>query len=232
MGKKRQEHHGGAWKVAYADFVTAMMALFMVLWISAQEKEILLATSQYFQNPFNAPLDRSVGVMSGDGTHPKRNHQNDHPPTNMVDMAFLHNLANEFYRMLNIEEAAINNPIDIKVTSDGLRIVVFDRQNRPLFKPNQTDYTDWGHMVIQNLSWMVERHSFNVRIDAHVNQENAEIEENYGPWELSTDRANTVRRSLIHYALDPRKVERVTGFAIPEHAEEKEQRVEISLIVN
>ncbi|MFP5340101.1 MAG: flagellar motor protein MotB, partial [Gammaproteobacteria bacterium] len=47
-------HHGGAWKIAYADFVTAMMALFMVLWISAQDKEILIATSRYFQNPFNS----------------------------------------------------------------------------------------------------------------------------------------------------------------------------------
>ena len=54
---------GGAWKVAYADFVTAMMALFMVLWISAQDKEILIATSQYFQNPFRSPIDASSGVM-------------------------------------------------------------------------------------------------------------------------------------------------------------------------
>src|SRR3984893_14858648 len=56
-------HHGGAWKVAYADFVTAMMALFMVLWISAQDKEILIATSKYFQSPFKSPTDRSSGVL-------------------------------------------------------------------------------------------------------------------------------------------------------------------------
>ena len=55
--------HGGAWKVAYADFVTAMMALFMVLWISAQDKEILIATSQYFQNPFRSPMDATSGVL-------------------------------------------------------------------------------------------------------------------------------------------------------------------------
>src|SRR5438045_6330942 len=61
--KKAEAHHGGAWKVAYADFVTAMMALFMVLWISAQDERILLATSKYFQNPFHSPLKASSGVM-------------------------------------------------------------------------------------------------------------------------------------------------------------------------
>src|SRR5438045_4688966 len=61
--KKAEAHHGGAWKVAYADFVTAMMALFMVLWISAQDQKILIATSQYFQNPFRAPMNATSGVL-------------------------------------------------------------------------------------------------------------------------------------------------------------------------
>ena len=63
MAKKASAHHGGAWKVAYADFVTAMMALFMVLWISAQDQKILIATSKYFQNPFRSPMDANSGVM-------------------------------------------------------------------------------------------------------------------------------------------------------------------------
>jgi flagellar motor protein MotB len=60
---KKEAHHGGAWKVAYADFVTAMMALFMVLWISAQDKKILLATSHYFQQPFHSPFEDHSGIM-------------------------------------------------------------------------------------------------------------------------------------------------------------------------
>src|SRR5271165_439763 len=60
---KKAAHHGGAWKVAYADFVTAMMALFMVLWISAQDKKILLATSRYFQQPFHSPFEDHSGMM-------------------------------------------------------------------------------------------------------------------------------------------------------------------------
>src|ERR1041385_5498507 len=61
--KKAAAHHGGAWKVAYADFVTAMMALFMVLWISAQDEKILIATSKYFQNPFHSAMSANSGVM-------------------------------------------------------------------------------------------------------------------------------------------------------------------------
>src|SRR5581483_8313371 len=76
MAKKKEAHHGGAWKVAYADFVTAMMALFMVLWISSQDKKILMATSHYFQQPFNTPFNDHSGIMpfnkvsqSGSGAH-------------------------------------------------------------------------------------------------------------------------------------------------------------------
>src|SRR5580704_15006353 len=61
--KKGGGHHGGAWKVAYADFVTAMMALFMVLWISVQDHKILIATSRYFQSPFRSPMDDHSGIM-------------------------------------------------------------------------------------------------------------------------------------------------------------------------
>ena len=68
--KKPSAHHGGAWKVAYADFVTAMMALFMVLWICSQDKEILIATSRYFQSPFKSPLDAKSGLLQFDSNKP------------------------------------------------------------------------------------------------------------------------------------------------------------------
>src|SRR5476649_877211 len=68
--KKKEGHHGGAWKVAYADFVTAMMALFMVLWICSQDKEILIATSRYFQSPFKSPLDAKSGLLKFDSNKP------------------------------------------------------------------------------------------------------------------------------------------------------------------
>jgi chemotaxis protein MotB len=210
---------GGAWKVAYADFVTAMMALFMVLWISAQDKEILIATSEYFQNPFRSPVDASSGVMpfnsnksaksstggAGSEKHPDRNRQ--------IQMTFLNSVAAEFYRLLHLDQSLESKPIDIQVTTDGLRVTLFDRAKRPLFQPNSTEFTEWGTFVIQNMAWTIERHGFNVTIDGHANAPAPTDRPDYSNWELSADRANAARRSLVHYAVDPKQIERVTGYS-------------------
>lgn len=232
MGRKKKhhdEHHGGAWKVAYADFVTAMMALFMVLWIVAQDEEIKIATTKYFQNPFNSPLDKSHGVM--DGT-PSLFGEDDSesPPSSMLEISALHELANEFAKLLNVEEAQSDSPIDIEVTSDGLRLTVYDRSSEPLFDGSNTEFTDWGNHVMQNLAWLLDRHEMKVRIDAHTAEGNVE-----DAWQLTTDQANAARRALEHYALDPAKVERITGFGdtVPLPGEEpasgSNQRLELSL---
>lgn len=236
MGKKRHAHHGGAWKVAYADFVTAMMALFMVLWISAQDQDILLATSKYFQNPFNAPLERSAGVMSGDNAGGSMKDAGEQPPSNVVDMAFLHALANDLYRLLNIQSSEDEHkPIDIAVTADGLRITVFDRRSQPFFKTGSAEFTEWGEMVVQNLAWVMDQYNMAVRIDSYAGQNFPGNSSAYGPWELASDRGNTMRRSLVHYALDPEKVDRVTAFVpnTPGEApgDERAQRLELSLMV-
>jgi chemotaxis protein MotB len=236
MGKKH-EHHGGAWKVAYADFVTAMMALFMVLWISAQDEEILIATSQYFQSPFNSPLDRASGVMQGDGNKGARRDTGENSPSNMVDLSMMHSLANEFYRMLNIEESDVQKPIDIKVTSDGLRIIAYDRVSRPLFESGKDAFTDWGTLVTQNLAWLMDRYNMRIRIDAHTAGDFSGSTRDYGQWELSADRSNAVRRALIYYALDEKKINMVSSFADTKPMEGKSkqdsdnQRIELSLTV-
>jgi len=80
-------HSGGAWKVAYADFVTAMMALFMVLWISAQDKKILIATSRYFQNPFKAELQGTTGVLPYDTNKIAKDQGNDESSGNSTNKA-------------------------------------------------------------------------------------------------------------------------------------------------
>src|SRR5438105_7308059 len=104
MTSKKEPHHGGAWKVAYADFVTAMMALFMVLWITAQDKEILLATSEYFKQPFNALSDQGVGAFKGK-VGGSRGRDKNRETTTAANLAFLHALAQELNRMLNIADA-------------------------------------------------------------------------------------------------------------------------------
>jgi chemotaxis protein MotB len=224
MAKKKAEpHHGGAWKVAYADFVTALMALFMVLWICAQDKKILLATSKYFQSPFRSPLAANSGVMpfektkeaaTDDGKSDDKQGENTPVDKNkQIELSFLNAVAADFYRLLHLDENLDQKPIDVQVTSDGLRVTLFDRPRRPLFVDQSAELTEWGRFVMQDLAWLIDRHHFFVTIDGHTRSGLTMPSERYGPWELSSDRANSARRSLVRFAVDPGMIERVTGYA-------------------
>ena len=246
--KKEAAHHGGAWKVAYADFVTAMMALFMVLWISAQDKKILLSTSRYFQNPFHSPISQSSGVMPFEkSSQSKENNQSMEQPEDtgkkpndsqkQVELAFLNSAAKEFMKLLNIDDTDKNQSIDVSVTSDGLRITLFDRARRPLFKDNTAAFTEWGRFVMQNIAWLIERHRFTVVIEGHTRAKLDFPDPDYTAWELSAERANAARRALTHYAVDAGSIERVSGYADTrpvageDPTSESNQRVALSLNV-
>ncbi len=215
MAKKKAEaHHGGAWKVAYADFVTAMMALFMVLWICSQDKKILLATSKYFKQPFNAMSDRSVGIMPGKQGGSKGEDQSA-DKTTAANLSFLNALASELNRMINLQADPEEKSVDMEVTSDGLKITLYDRTKRAIFKKGTAEITEWGGLVLQNLAWLIERNNLKVFIDGHAasGSEPAAASASYGMWELTADRANAARRLLVKYAVNPKEIERVTGYA-------------------
>ena len=238
--KKAAAHHGGAWKVAYADFVTAMMALFMVLWISAQDTKILLATSRYFQTPFNSPMDATSGILPFDTNKASSSDGQDsggEKSSSMrdMDLQFLNSVAKDFFRLVQVSEDLAEKPIDIQVTSDGLRVTLYDRARRPLFDENTAEFTEWGRFIMQSLAWLIDRHQFFVVIEGHTKRGLVLPREDYTAWELSADRANAARRSLTFYAVENSLIERVTGFAdtrpVPFQPVESEgnQRVTLSL---
>ena len=209
---KKEAHHGGAWKVAYADFVTAMMALFMVLWICSQDKKILIATSRYFKQPFNAMTDRSVGIMQGKQGGSKGEDQN-RDTAKAANLAFLNALASELNRMLNVHDVAEEKPVEMEITSDGLKITLFDRAKHAVFKKGTAEVTDWGRLVLQSLAWTIERNNLMAYIEGHSATGFVPPRPDYGAWELTTDRANMARRMLEQYAVEPKKIERIAGFA-------------------
>ena len=239
--KKGGAHHGGAWKVAYADFVTAMMALFMVLWISAQDQKILISTSRYFQTPFNSPMDATSGILPFDSNKPSKSQgdeagdSSNNSSLKDLNLQFLNSVAKDLMRMVNVSEDLHEKPIDVQVTSDGLRITLYDRANRPLFLAKTADFTDWGRFVMQTLAWLIDRHRFSVVIDGHTRRGLELPDKNYTGWELSADRANASRRMLTFYAVDNALIERVTGYSdtrpVPFQSLDSEgnQRVTLSL---
>lgn len=234
MAKKGAAHHGGAWKVAYADFVTAMMALFMVLWICAQDKQILLATSKYFKQPFNALTDRSVGVLPGKAGGSKGEDQN-RDTAAVANLAFLNALASELNRMLNVNDVQDEKPVEMEITSDGLKITLFDRAKQAVFQKGSAEPTEWGRFVLENLAWTIERNNLMAFIEGHSASGFVPSRPDYGAWELTTDRANMARRLLEQYAVDPKKFERIAGFGDTqplrgrEPDDESNERISISL---
>lgn len=200
---------GGAWKVAYADFVTAMMALFLVLWILAQDTEILIATERYFQNPFNSPLDRSSGVLDGEDSSFENETE---IMTSIVEMGLLHEIAREFYRMLDIDENLEAQPVKIEVTDDGLRIVVYDLRQRAIFVDGGAEFTEWGKVLMQNLSWLVESYQLQVRIDTHCSRSKARQEDPLYPFKLTQQRAHATHSALHYFAIPANRFRSISAY--------------------
>lgn len=235
MAKKKHEHHGGAWKVAYADFVTSMMALFLVLWIANFKPEILVFTSLYFKDPTNKSWPTTWGVMEKE-IKATRKDASLNDQTYIENQGFLRAIARDFNRLLNVNSDEEKKPIEISITDDGLKMQIYNRTKKPLFKENTTEFTEWGNFVFQNLAWLIQRYNFQVYLEGHI-PKGLEMgtNKNYTAWELSADRANAARRLMEYYAMTSEKMKRVSGFGdtqpIPnvEPDSEDNHRITVSL---
>src|ERR1700759_1050358 len=101
MSKKKHAHHGGAWKVAYADFVTAMMALFMVLWLTSQDQRIKEAIERAFRNPFSSVTKDSVGIIPSKETQAVRSSSGNSDSASAVELTMLRRLNQDLMKSLN-----------------------------------------------------------------------------------------------------------------------------------
>jgi chemotaxis protein MotB len=210
----KQVLNGGAWKVAAADFFTAMMALFMVMWILSQDDEMLAQAAHFFNNPYVAfgdkqknsstPIDLG-GSSMGTGSNDEGNSEGE-------KRDFIEQMAQQFVQHLNIDAADSESPFAVNTTSDGLMLTVFDKTKKPMFESNSAEFTPWGNLVMRNISWIIDRYELKIRIESHTIP-GFEGTEDYSAWELSSDQANAVRRAMVFYALDPDKLSRVTAFA-------------------
>lgn len=235
MAKKGEAHHGGAWKVAYADFVTAMMALFMVLWITAQDPKVLKATADYFRNPHKPVYTGPAGLMPLNQSTINPAAKDKTRTEAFPNATLLQRIARDFYKSLALDEATKELPVDVAVTPDGMKVNIFNRAKRPVFVKDTAQLTEWGQVVLQNLSWLIDRHRFKVIIEGHTPTGFVPSKTDYGAWELTSDRANTARRALEKYAVSPDQIKRVAGYGDTQPmsgispADETNARVTLSL---
>src|ERR1041385_375413 len=122
MSKRGQGHHGGAWKVAYADFVTAMMALFLVLWLTSQDEKIKEAVERSFKNPFMSITKDSTGVIPNKDTQAVKSEKGNFDSASAIELNMLRKMASDLMNTLSSNpETPEENPVNIEMTPDGMR---------------------------------------------------------------------------------------------------------------
>ncbi|HEX4343239.1 MAG TPA: flagellar motor protein MotB [Verrucomicrobiae bacterium] len=211
---KKGGHHGGAWKVAYADFITAMMALFLVLWLSAQDTKIKEAVERAFRNPFSAVTKESTGIIPNANKDASATfqQQGNFQSVSAVEMETMRHVSEDLSKLLKQDEDA--SSIKIEMTPDGLRINVFDRSDKPIFETDKSTFTTYGAWVFSTLAWEISRYrTFRIELDGHTELNTQAGAETHDKWELSTGRANAARIKLVENGVVSEQICKVSGFA-------------------
>jgi chemotaxis protein MotB len=200
-GRGHGGHHGGAWKVAYADFVTAMMALFIVLWLMNSSRQVQEAVGGYFKDPTGT--SKKVGSdMVGSGENFVVNKDN------MQELK--EQLQKTIREVPHFEK--FKNHIDITVTNEGLRIELTESASGTFFESGSTKISQDGEELIATLAEELGKLPNKIAIEGHTDSV-AYSAPNYGNWELSADRANAARRLMMSHGIAEGQVTQVRGFA-------------------
>lgn len=194
-------HHGGAWKVAYADFVTAMMALFIVLWLLNSSKQVQDAVGGYFKDPNGT--SKLVGTdLKGSG---------DNIPLNKENMSELkEQLQKAIQKVSNFDK--LSKQIEMTVTAEGLRIELLEAANGTFFDLGAPNPNQSGKELLGALAAEIGKVPNQVSIEGHTDSRPYE-EGGYSNWELSVDRANSARKIMSESGLREDRVAQVRGYA-------------------
>lgn len=211
-------HHGGAWKVAYADFVTTMMALFIVLWIIGQNSGTREAVAQYFRDPGTFKVKSSPSMIPGHtgilpGQPPETAGGSYQDATN--EERALQAAAEQFrgtLDQLGMPES-LRKQIRIEVTREGLRIELIEQDNSPFFTVGSASVLPTLRSVLVQLAGVVARLPNHLTIEGHTDSRRYSNEDTYSNWELSTDRTNSARRVMEGSGLEPGRIDRLVGHA-------------------
>jgi chemotaxis protein MotB len=178
-------HHGGAWKVAYADFVTAMMALFIVLWLLNTSKQVQEAVGGYFKDPTGT--SKKVGTnQTGSGENFAITKDNISQLKEELQKAVRH--------VANFDK--FKDQIQMTVTAEGLRIELLETEAGTFFDSGQPELNSSGKDLLATLAAELGKLPNKVSIEGHTDSKPYSGNSNYSNWELSVDRANSARRLM------------------------------------
>ncbi|MGQ5522968.1 flagellar motor protein MotB [Chitinimonas sp. PSY-7] len=218
-------HHGGAWKIAYADFVTAMMAFFLLMWLlGSATKGDLRGIADYFQNPFKVAMSGGSGagesqsVMQGGGLDLSKKAGEHRRSPDPGDKKILDKLKQKLEEALKKSGsgklAQYKDQILLDITPEGLRIQIVDQQNRPMFKSGSEQMESYAADILKEIAAILNEVPNRLSLSGHTDSAGfSGGDANFSNWELSADRANSSRRQLVTGGLGGQKILRVVGLA-------------------
>jgi chemotaxis protein MotB len=254
--KHDHEHHGGAWKVAYADMVTALMALFIVLWILGQDDVVISQVSGYFNDPAGfvgqaASNSLEGGNRASDVSLDAEDKPPPPPPESQPDAKTpTHGTGEGRSPDRRWREAAesirdalratpsyarYRDQIELSVTPEGLRINLVEAPDQPLFNSGATELSENAAELFRTLGEQLARLPNQVAIEGHTDASPARRGQ-VGNWEISTSRANTARRALVDGGIHPERILEIVGYADRQlynpldPADSRNRRVSITLL--
>ncbi len=213
-------HHGGAWKVAYADFVTAMMAFFLVMWLVSSSPEVKKSVAGYFRDPGVFDYEKSTGMMAGGMTGIDEGRA--------PEVATLPDAAALTVERQRMEQAAehirdslaetggleqLRDQIEFSVTEEGLRIELLEKDGSSFFDSGSAVLRGESERILSIIGRELGTMSNDVVVEGHTDSRPFGAGRTYSNWELSADRANAARRVMEAVGLNPGQVQSVRGFA-------------------
>ena len=218
-------HHGGAWKVAFADFMTAMMAFFLVMWLVGQKDEVRQAVAGYFRDPGKFDQKAQQGVLKGGGsvipsqgpplgiiTKPEESASSS---GNSTDQIRLKKAGKKIVEELEKQAAfsKLKKNVRIQLTSEGLRIILNESENSPaFFEPGSARLLQQSAVVLMTIARELGTLKNRIVVEGHTDA-GSTGQPDYTNWELSADRANSARQLMEASGLWTNQVREVRGFA-------------------
>ncbi len=208
-------HHGGAWKVAFADFMTAMFAMFLVLWLVNQSSDVKSAIAGYFQDPLGRADEHGSSIMPGEGAQT----QSPRPMTaqQVIDLRRdrLQFLAQSIEEQIRETPALaeLADHIEIEMTEEGLRIQLLEDSSGVFFELGSAAPKPAGAALLRFLGAQLGSLPHPVVIEGHTDARPFSRTDGYSNWELSVDRANASRRIMREGGLNEAQLQQVRGWA-------------------
>lgn len=230
--RKHKSHGGGAhgsWKIAYADFMTAMMAFFLVMWlISISSPKELIQIAEYFRTPLATAVAGGPRISNSDSPIPGggddytqqqgevKKEPNIDELKKRMEQNRLKKIRGELDQLIESDPKlkALRQYLKIDLVQEGLRIQIIDSQNRPMFKTGSADVEPYMRDILRAIAPILNEVPNKISLSGHTDDyPYATGDRGYSNWELSADRANASRRELVAGGLDDGKVLRVIGMA-------------------